>query len=61
MYVIIVLWYLIDMMRLSLRIYPQVPIKVIDNALYVRISVHIYNTIDDYRHLAKTVQDLAER
>ncbi|KAK2169509.1 hypothetical protein LSH36_9g09038 [Paralvinella palmiformis] len=33
----------------------EVPVKVINNALYVRVSVHIYNTIEDYQHLAQAV------
>ena len=33
----------------------EVPIKKIQNRLYVRISAHIYNTRQDYEHLARVM------
>lgn len=33
----------------------EIPVKSIQNELYVRISAHIYNKIDDYRFLADVV------
>lgn len=36
----------------------QVPVKAIQNKLYVRISAHIYNHIDDYMRLAEAVNEL---
>ena len=35
----------------------EVPVKCIQNMLYVRLSFHIYNNIDDYKKLAKIVLD----
>lgn len=35
----------------------EVPIKCIEGVLYVRISCHVYNTIDEYEHLARVLQD----
>ena len=35
----------------------EVPIKAIQNKLYVRISAHVYNNLDDYKVLAKAVLD----
>jgi selenocysteine lyase/cysteine desulfurase len=36
----------------------EVPVKCIQNTLYVRISAHIYNTLQDYQKLAEAVQQL---
>eukprot|EP00731_Ephydatia_muelleri_P028162 Em0019g1035a len=36
----------------------EVPVKAIQNKLYVRISAHIYNHIDDYMRLAEAVNEL---
>lgn len=36
----------------------EVPIKTIQGTLYVRISAHIYNTLDDYKHLTAAVTAL---
>lgn len=33
----------------------EVPIKCIQNQLYVRISAHLYNNMDDYKKLANAV------
>uniref|UniRef100_K3X1L7 Aminotransferase class V domain-containing protein n=1 Tax=Globisporangium ultimum (strain ATCC 200006 / CBS 805.95 / DAOM BR144) TaxID=431595 RepID=K3X1L7_GLOUD len=33
----------------------EVPIKCVDETLYVRISAHLYNTLDDYKQLAKAI------
>lgn len=33
----------------------EVPVKCIQNKLYVRISAHIYNQIEDYQKLAKAM------
>jgi isopenicillin-N epimerase len=34
----------------------EVPIKCLSGQLYVRISAHLYNTIDDYRVLASAIE-----
>lgn len=36
----------------------QVPIKAIQGKIFVRISAHLYNSIDEYSKLAKAVLDL---
>jgi selenocysteine lyase/cysteine desulfurase len=33
----------------------EVPIKCIQGVLYVRLSCHVYNTIEDYEHLGKVL------
>jgi selenocysteine lyase/cysteine desulfurase len=33
----------------------EVPIKSVDGQLYVRVSFHIYNTIDDFDRLAQAL------
>lgn len=33
----------------------EVPVKCIQGVLYVRLSVHIYNTIEDYAKLADVI------
>ena len=33
----------------------EVPIKSVQNELYVRISCHVYNNLDEYKHLADAV------
>ena len=38
----------------------EVPIKCIQGILYVRLSVHVYNTLDDYVRLADVIVSLAE-
>lgn len=38
----------------------EVPIKCVEDKLYVRISCHIYNKIEDYVHLANVVLDLVK-
>jgi len=35
----------------------ECPVKAIQNELYVRISAHIYNNLDDYKFLANKVLD----
>jgi hypothetical protein len=34
----------------------EVPVKCIEGRLYLRLSCHIYNTIDQYHYLAKVVR-----
>lgn len=46
---------------LHLRYSVEVPIKTIQSTLYVRISVHVYNTLDDYKVLAAAVQELQQQ
>jgi len=36
----------------------EVPIKCVDGKLYVRISSHIYNTLEDYEHLGKVIVNI---
>eukprot|EP00241_Pyramimonas_parkeae_P015782 CAMPEP_0114311158 /NCGR_PEP_ID=MMETSP0059-20121206/19663_1 /TAXON_ID=36894 /ORGANISM="Pyramimonas parkeae, Strain CCMP726" /LENGTH=496 /DNA_ID=CAMNT_0001435289 /DNA_START=134 /DNA_END=1624 /DNA_ORIENTATION=- len=36
----------------------ECPVKCIDGTLYVRISVHIYNDLDDYKVLGDAIMDL---
>eukprot|EP00803_Ostreobium_quekettii_P000852 evm.model.scf_3648.1 EVM.evm.TU.scf_3648.1 scf_3648:1219-5713(-) len=38
----------------------EVPVKRIQDRLYVRLSVHIYNTEEDYRRLMDAVCDMAQ-
>lgn len=38
----------------------EVPVKAIQNKLYVRISAHIYNDIGDYMRLAEAVNELVK-
>jgi selenocysteine lyase/cysteine desulfurase len=38
----------------------EVPVKTLASTLYVRISAHVYNTLDDYRVLAAAVQQLQQ-
>lgn len=33
----------------------EVPIKAVNGALYVRISAHLYNILEDYEHLGQTL------
>lgn len=33
----------------------EVPIKTIQDTLYVRISAHVYNTLQEYQKLAEAV------
>ncbi|EGD74857.1 isopenicillin N-epimerase [Salpingoeca rosetta] len=39
----------------------EVPVKTINGELYVRISAHIYNRIEDYRPLADIINALPDR
>lgn len=39
----------------------EVPIKTIQDTLYVRISAHIYNTLQDYEVLAAAVLELQQQ
>jgi selenocysteine lyase/cysteine desulfurase len=34
----------------------EVPVKCLEGRLYVRVSAHIYNTIDQYQHLARVIR-----
>lgn len=34
----------------------EVPVKCIQGRLFVRLSAHVYNTLDDYKHLARAVR-----
>lgn len=34
----------------------EVPVKCLEGRLYVRISAHVYNTIDEYRRLGKAIK-----
>jgi selenocysteine lyase/cysteine desulfurase len=36
----------------------EVPIKHLEGRLYARISVHAYNSIEQYEHLADAVSSL---
>ena len=36
----------------------EAPIKTFSGVTYVRISAHVYNTLQDYRHLADAVLSL---
>ncbi|CAD5112708.1 DgyrCDS1928 [Dimorphilus gyrociliatus] len=38
----------------------EVPIKAVNNQLYVRISVHIYNDLHDYEKLATSIMDICK-
>ena len=33
----------------------EVPVKCLEGRLYVRISAHIYNRLEQYQHLAEAV------
>jgi selenocysteine lyase/cysteine desulfurase len=37
----------------------EVPVKCVSGTLYVRMSCHVYNTLDDFRHLATTIHALS--
>jgi selenocysteine lyase/cysteine desulfurase len=37
----------------------EVPVKCVNGTLYVRLSCHVYNTLDDFRHLATTIHALS--
>ena len=39
----------------------ECPIKCIAGELYARISVHVYNEIEDYRILASSIQKVVKR
>lgn len=39
----------------------EVPVKCLDSRLYVRISVHVYNTLADYQALVREVAALGAR
>ena len=39
----------------------QVPIKAIQGELYVRISAHIYNYLEEYKKLAEGILELVAR
>jgi selenocysteine lyase/cysteine desulfurase len=39
----------------------EVPIKTMAATLYVRISAHIYNVMEDYAVLAAAVQELQQQ
>ena len=44
---------------LAPSLYPlQIPIKVIQGGLYVRVSVHVYNDINDIKELAAAVNEI---
>ncbi|KAJ1439781.1 pyridoxal phosphate-dependent transferase [Ochromonadaceae sp. CCMP2298] len=36
----------------------EVPVKCLEGRLYVRLSAHVYNTLDQYAKLAQTIRDL---
>jgi selenocysteine lyase/cysteine desulfurase len=36
----------------------EVPVKLLHERVYVRISAHIYNTLDDYQGLATAVSGI---
>jgi selenocysteine lyase/cysteine desulfurase len=36
----------------------EVPVKCLEGRLYLRVSAHIYNTLDQYQHLAHTIKTL---
>lgn len=40
-------------------LYFQVPIKALQEKLYVRISAHLYNNFEEYVKLAKSVLKIA--
>ncbi|KAL5010543.1 hypothetical protein ScPMuIL_012848 [Solemya velum] len=39
----------------------EVPVKSIQGHLYLRISAHIYNCLEEYQHLAVAVQDMKKK
>lgn len=39
----------------------EVPIKTMAATLYVRVSAHIYNVMEDYAVLAAAVQELQQQ
>ena len=39
-------------------IFFQVPLKAIQGKLYVRIAVHVYNEMSDYKRLADAINDI---
>jgi len=39
----------------------EVPVKHLQNRLYVRISAHIYNTMEDFEKLGKALLELRPR
>jgi selenocysteine lyase/cysteine desulfurase len=38
----------------------EVPIKTIQGSLYVRISAHIYNTLEEYAKLGDAIQQMQQ-
>ena len=38
----------------------EAPVKAVQGHLYVRISVHMYNHMDEYKRLSKAVLELTE-
>ena len=48
-------------MRVCFRLSTQVPVKVIQDRLYVRISSHIYNTARDYMQLASAIINIKKQ
>lgn len=36
----------------------EVPVKCLEGRLYVRLSAHLYNHLDQYIHLAKVIKAL---
>jgi len=36
----------------------EVPVKCLEGKLFIRISAHIYNSMEDYEHLARVVKSL---
>jgi selenocysteine lyase/cysteine desulfurase len=48
-----------DLLHSRFRV--EVPVKTIQAVLYVRISAHIYNALDDYWRLASAVLELSRQ
>ena len=36
----------------------EVPVKCLEGRLYVRISAHVYNSIEEYEYLGETLRTL---
>ena len=42
-------------------VFLQVPIKALEGKLYVRISAHVYNELDQYSSLASAIVDIKSK
>ncbi len=41
-----------------LFLFVQVPVKVIEGRLVVRVSAHVYNSMEDYQRLADAINEI---